>query len=469
MQITDKRALSRRDFLKQAAIAGAAASTGLTGLTHALAAPPAQDTVNIRAMIINPARVTAFENIVPAFKEKHPNINIEFVGVAAAEWDEFLSKVSVILASGQQLDNLEVSNEGFQLFVSNTIVRPLDELVLDDPEIADFMADVNPAMIESHMYEGSLYNLAFLWAAAGINYNKRLFDQARLEYPTNDWTVEDFQNAARTIRELGDDIYGYAWPNRPWGGFTPWSYANDSTLVNAEQSEGGDWLWDKFYPDMTAEERAQRGGGWKWTTSNANDPKNVEALQMLTDLAQVDNAAYMVGPGGMGELHTAFIGGKLGMMVSHRAWIAVFRNGGMSLDDYDVVYHPLWKTRKPQFGASGLAVTTLSQHPDEAFLWLKHMTARETQAAFISGGVHTASRRSVTNAPEQNEGIAPSNWQAYYGMLDDNVAMPVPAPSQNRDFTNALTKWFSLSGNGEATPQAALDGLHEELTAILGG
>jgi ABC-type glycerol-3-phosphate transport system substrate-binding protein len=129
----------------------------------------------------------------------------------------------------------------------------------------------------------------------------------------------------------------------------------------------------------------------------------------------------------------------------------------------------MWKTRKPQFGASGLAVTTLSPHPDEAFQWLKHMTSRETQGAFIAGGTHTASRRSVTNAPEQNEGVAPSNWQAYYGMLDDNEAIPVPAPSQNRDFTNSLTKWFSLAGNGEATPQAALDGLHEELTAVLGG
>ena len=467
MQTTNKKVLSRRDFLKTAAVAGAA--TALTGTLPALAAPPAQDAVNIRAMIINPARVAAFENIVTPFKEQNPNINVEFVGVAAAEWDEFLSKVSVILASGQQLDNLEVSNEGFQLFVSNGLVRPLDELVQNDPDIADFLSDVNPAMIESHMYEGSLYNLAFLWAAAGINYNKKLFDQAGLEYPTNDWTVEDFQTAARAISELGDDIFGYGWPNRPWGGFTPWSYANDSTLVNAEQSEGGDWLWDTFYPDLTEEERARRGGGWKWTTSNANDPKNVEALQMLTDLAQVDNAAYMVGPGGMGELHTAFIAGKLGMMVSHRAWLATFKGGGLTPDDYDVVYHPMWKTRKPQFGASGLAVTTLSQHPDEAFLWLKHMTARETQAIFIAGGAHTASRRSVTNAPEQNEGIAPSNWQAYYGMLDDTEAMPVPAPSQNRDFTNALTKWFSLSGNGELTPQAALDGLHEELTTVLGG
>jgi multiple sugar transport system substrate-binding protein len=323
-------------------------------------------------------------------------------------------------------------------------------------------------MIESHMYQGSLYNLAFLWAAAGITYNKRLFDQAGLDHPTNDWTVEDFQAAARAISALGDDIYGYGWPNRAWGGFTPWSYSNDSTLVTAEQSEGGEWLWDTFYPDLTEEERARRGGGWFWSTSNANDPNNVEALQMLLDLNQVDDAAYLVGPGGMGDLHTAFVSDKLGMMVSHRAWIARF-NQDMTPDDYDVVFHPMWKSQKSQFGASGLAVTSLSQRPNEAFEWLKHMTSRETQGIFIANGAHTASRRSVTNAPEQNDGIAPAGWANYYAMLDDLEALPVPAPSQNRDFTNANVKWFSLAGSGELNAQEALDGLHEELVAILGG
>jgi ABC-type glycerol-3-phosphate transport system substrate-binding protein len=419
-------------------------------------------------MVINPDRVAAFEALIPPFAEANPNINVEFVGIAAAEWDEFLSKVTVILAAGEQLDNLEVSNEGFQLFTSNGIVRPLDDLVQGDPAIADFLADVNPAMIESHMYEGSLYNFAFLWAAAGITYNKPLFDQAGLDYPTNDWSVEQFQDAARAISELGEDIWGYAWPNRQWGGFVPWSYVNDTNLVEPEQSEGGDWLWDSFYPDLTEEERARRGGGWKWTTSTANDPKNVEALQMLMDLAQQDNAAYMVGPGGMGELHTAFTTGKLGMMVSHRAWIRVFTGAGMTPDQFGVVFHPMWKSQKSQFGASGLAVTTLSQHPDEAYAWLKHLTSREVQGTFINGGAHTASRRSVTNAPEQNEGIAPEGWENYYAMLDDLEALPVPAPVNNRDFTNSLVKWFSLASSGEATAQQAMDGIHEEIAPILG-
>jgi len=96
------------------------------------------------------------------------------------------------------------------------------------------------------------------------------------------------------------------------------------------------------------------------------------------------------------------------------------------------------------------------------------MTSRETQAVFINGGVHTASRRSVTNAPEQNEDIAPSNWRAYYAQIDDVEAYPVPAPAQYTDFDTSLTKWMSLAMNDGMNAQEALDGFTDEVNAILG-
>jgi multiple sugar transport system substrate-binding protein len=267
----------------------------------------------------------------------------------------------------------------------------------DQAGIQEYFDDVSPIFIEAVMNEGSLYNLPNLWAAAGIMYNKKLFDQAGLDHPTNDWTVEDFLTAARAISALGDDIIGYGWPNRHWGGFVAWSFANDSSILVTEQQEGGDWLWDTFYADMSADERAKRGGGFWYPASNANDPKNVEALQMLQDLAWVDNAA--IAPAGFGDLFTGFQTGKLGMMTSHRAWVSRFNAAGLTRDDYDVVYMPQWKTQKSQFGASALAITTLSQHPEEAWRLLRYLTSRSVQDAYVAGGVHTATRRSVATDP----------------------------------------------------------------------
>jgi multiple sugar transport system substrate-binding protein len=462
---TTPNTVSRRDFLKQ--VSAAAGALAASGVIPVLARPAEQDAILIRSVIINQQRIPAWESILPTFYEQFPNVNVELIAIPGDDWTNFLQKTAVMIASGQQVDNVELANEGFQLFTNSGIIVQLDDLVQNDPDIADFFQDVAPEMIESHMLDGHLYNLAFLWAAAGINYNKRLFDQADLEYPTNDWTLDDFTAAARAIGGLGDDVFGYAWPNRQWGGFVVWSYANDATLLEPEHTSGGDWLWDTFYPDMSPEERALRGGGWKWVRATANDPRNVEALQMLMDLAAEGNTSYMVNPAGLNDLIAAFTTDKLGMMVSHRAWIARFLGAGMTPDDFDVVYHPMWATQRPQFGASGLAVLTLSQHQEEAFAFLKHMTSRETQATFITGGVHTASRRSVTNDPAQNEGVAPSNWQAYYGMLDNLEAMLVPAPQNNQGFTDAMTRWISLAMSGELSAQEALDGFNTDLEAAL--
>jgi multiple sugar transport system substrate-binding protein len=463
-----KFGFSRRDFLKQAAAAaGAIAASGMAGTAMALARPVGQEIIPLRAMTIGgPERAATFEAVIGAFREAHPNWDLQWVPVAATEWDAYLARVATILASGQQLDNIEIGTEGFLLFASSGISRPLDELVAaNQDEMQGFFSDVSPKLIEAVMYNGSLYNLPSLWAAAGIYYNKRLFDQAGLEYPTTSWTVEDFANAARAIRGLADDTFGYGFANRHWGGFVPWSFIRDSSILVTEQFEGGDWLWDTYYPDMSEEERAQRGGGYTYTASMANDPRNVEALQFLQDLAWVDDAAYT---GNLPDIQTAFATGKLGMMVSHRAFISVFRNVGLSYEDFDVTYMPMWESQKAQFGGSGLAIATLSQHPNEAWELLKYMTSPSTQSAYIMGGIHTASRRSVTNAPEQNEGVAPENWPVYYNQLDELPAVPIPAPPQNRDFTTIFTRYIGLAMANEMAPQEALDNMHGELNRMLG-
>jgi multiple sugar transport system substrate-binding protein len=461
-----RKTLSRRDFLKQAALTtGALAAAGLPAVT--LASPPQQEPVFLRAMTIGDnARAQTFENVLGEFREANPDIDLELVPVAAPEWDQFLAKVATILAAGEQLDNVEVGTEGQLTFANAGIIRALDDFVMAEQEdVQEYFSDVNPIFVEAVMYEGSLYNLPNLWAAAGIMYNKHLFDQAGLEHPTNDWTVEQFLEAARAINDLGDDIFGYGWPNRHWGGFVAWSFANDSTILTTEQFEGGDWLWDTFYADMPAEARARRGGGFWYPSSNANDPRNVEALQMLQDLAWVDNASMT--PAGFGDLFAAFTSNKLGMLPSHRAWVANFTAAGLTPDDYDVVYMPRWKTQKSQYGASALAITTLSQQPEAAWRLLRYLTSKDVQNAYVAGGVHTATRRSVATDPVQNE-VGPNNWSAFYGMVDEIDAAPIPAPPQNRDFTVSFTKWIGLAMANEATPQDALDNMHNELNALLG-
>ena len=55
---------------------------------------------------------------------------------------------------------------------------------------------------------GKQYGLPESFSNVVLIYNKDLFDQAGVSYPTDDWTQDDVQNAAEKIRALGDDIFG---------------------------------------------------------------------------------------------------------------------------------------------------------------------------------------------------------------------------------------------------------------------
>jgi multiple sugar transport system substrate-binding protein len=458
--------MSRRSFIKSAgAAAGALAVFQFVGGSPVMARPPRQDTIPLRAITIGgPPRAETFEAVVAEFRENNPNVDLEWVPVPVIEWNDYLTKVATIIAGGQQIDMIEVGTEGLQLFASRGISRPLDEYVLDDADtMSEYFGDVNPVFVETMMYEGSLYNLPWLWAGVGIFYNKNLFNQAGVDFPTDDWTVEDFQEAARAIGALGDDVFGYIWPNRHWGGFIAWSFANDANILEQAQFEGGDWMWDRFYPDV--ENRAARGGGFYWPRSTANDPNNVEALQMLQDLAYVDDVSFAAP---IPDMLAAFTNDQAGMIPSHRAWVATFNNAGLTPDDFDVALMPRWKRQKTQFGCGGLTIATLSPNPDVAWSLLQHMIRPSTMDAYVRGGVHTSPRRSVANDPAQHEDIGPDNWQAFYNMVDVLDAAPIPSPPENREFDSIMTGNIGLAMANEMPAQDALDKMHEELTALLG-
>ncbi len=461
---SSKTAISRRQFLKWTA-AGTAAAT-LLGNKVVRATSGRQTTQTLRVVLFGaPDRAKTFEYLGKGFQAANPAINVEFLGVPGAEWDEFFSKVSTMLASGQNIDLIEVGTEGLQLFASKKFIQPLDERIQADKTFwQEYFDDVPPQLVEAMMYDGKLYNMPFLWGPAVIFYNTKLFKQAGVQPPKPDWTKDDFLAAAQAVHKLGDDIYGFGWPNRHWGGLIPWVFVQDSNILKQTQFEGGDWLWKTFYPDnKTAQGRK---GGVHWPESMANDPRNIEALQFLQDLTWKEKVAPA--PADFGQLANFFSNGKLAMLPAHRFMIGRLIGAGMTRDDYDVVFMPKWTTQRHQFGTSGLAITTNTKLADQAYEMVKHLTRKENMGAYVKGGVHTSPRRSVNNDPEQSKAIGPNNPTIFYDALDKFPgSAPIPAPPPNKDFTATFVKYVGLAMSNELSAKDALENMHKELSVIL--
>jgi multiple sugar transport system substrate-binding protein len=118
-------------------------------------------------------------------------------------------------------------------------------------------------------------------------YNKKLFDQAGIAYPTADWTWTDFRSAAQKLTNTANKQFG-------------WAYVNDG-------SEDTVWrfcalLWqaggDLLTPDNTK--------------AAFNSPAGLKAMTLLRDMAVTDKSVYL--DSGNGNYLNLFNSGKIAML-----------------------------------------------------------------------------------------------------------------------------------------------------------
>jgi multiple sugar transport system substrate-binding protein len=71
-------------------------------------------------------------------------------------------------------------------------------------------------------------------------YNRALFDQAGVAYPTDDWTWEDLYAAAKKITKADGSVYGFACPNNNnQAGWYNLIYGNNGYVISEDKKKSG--------------------------------------------------------------------------------------------------------------------------------------------------------------------------------------------------------------------------------------
>ena len=405
----------------------------------------------------------ARQSLVDAFTARHPDISVRLQAVQGTDWADFFAKILTMVAAGTPPDVCVVATEGAQLFAER-LAEPLDEFIKRDAaQVQDYFDDVHPSLIEAFMYKGSFYQMPIDFNAANMYFNTEAMRRAGVPYPAADWTHQDFLTMARQMRQAaGSGFVPFYWTNRLWGGIVPWLYINDTSFLTETKSPGGEWLWDRFYPDH----KGAYSGGFLWEGSNASDPKVAESFEFVRALVE-EGLGTSPAQGGGNELVGQFSGGSIGMTPAGGFWVQGLSEAGLTPQDYDVAYFPKWRTQRHQFGAAGYAILKTSERKDEAWEWVKFCTSREgMQLAFPSPNT-TPTRRSMCNEALYSQ-KGPAHWKVFYDTLDQLPCAPIPAPPQQAAVETALIKNVlgAVTGSAAALP-AALERLDEDLTRAL--
>ncbi|GGV29681.1 hypothetical protein GCM10010260_82740 [Streptomyces filipinensis] len=443
---------SRRALLRYGAYgAGAAALAGTAASWDRLTGAdiPGRDDGSLVVATLGSAFSPAgIRTLVAGFRALHPGIKVRVNAVQAVDWSDFFAKILTQIAAGTAPDLVYVATEGVQLFARHLGV-PLDRWVRRDAaELREYFADVHPSLVESMMYEGSLYQLPIEFNAADMYLNTRVLHQAGADLPADDWTRDDFTALLRRMKKANDSHFTpYFWTNRLWGGVVPWLFANGTNLLAESRAPGGGWLWDCFYP---AAQRRGRGGGFRWTTPQATNGRVEEAYDYLAGLIQEGLCTRPEGGNGQ-NLIGVFSTGRVGVTPAGGFWAGGLHLAGMRDDAFDVRYFPRWRTRRHQFGAAGYALLRTSKKQDAAWEFIKYSARLDTLTELFSTNQTTPARRSMLAAGRYRE-TGPAHWRIFYDTLDAFPDTgPVPAPPQVAEVTQVLLKH---TGTALASPRS---------------
>ncbi|HEX3050083.1 MAG TPA: sugar ABC transporter substrate-binding protein [Aggregatilineaceae bacterium] len=163
---------------------------------------------------------------IEAWKETYcPGAEVD---LQVQPWDQYWDLLKTNAAGGELPDVFNVSQDRFFFYADNDALLDLqpywDEYGVDTSLWGAGTVDPYRWGENNDLYAGPVN-----WDTIAIYYNKDMFDAAGLEYPTADWTWDDF--AADAAALTTDDVYGALTYLEYQAGYPNWIAATGTTPV----------------------------------------------------------------------------------------------------------------------------------------------------------------------------------------------------------------------------------------------
>jgi multiple sugar transport system substrate-binding protein len=382
-----------------------------------------------------------WDGIIATFHEQNPNINVTYVPIPGDSWGEYFDKIATLIAGGSAPDVVRVAIEGTKLFVAKDLAMPLDDFAEGDEEIAEFRDDVNEQLLNVFVIDGNTYQFPFDWNNMVMFYNTAMFEEAGLERPAEDWSVDEWLEIAQmlTKRTAGSnepEVFGFGTAVQYFAGMMPWIFNFGGNLLSED-----------------------------WTESQVNSPEVVEAITFMRDLIWEHEVAPQA-PSSHNDILNLAASGRLAMWGGGRWPTLTLTRAGFY--DFDVQYWPVQRTQITEFGVGGFPILKSTQHADQAWSWVKYLTTKEAFEVITKLGQSIPARRSMAQSESMFE-LPPTHANIYYESVDSRPARAVPSPAQYNVVEATMRRYLGQILANEIAPEEGLDSAHAEVSEILAG
>ena len=385
-----------------------------------------------------------------AYFTEQTGIKVKVEGVQAGSWGELAQQIATSAYSGNLPDCGDLATEAVTSLVAADLLYPLDEFIeRDKNEMKESLDEIDPILLNAHVYSGKTYSLPTTWNRVCLFFNKNVLAAAGVtpdnpHYPHAGWKVDDFLYCCGEITK--DNIvsgsnnkYGYKIDNQYFLTVEPWLNAFGTSILNSD---------------------------WTKTTINSDNAK--ECFQMLYDMMNSTDVKkqYSTKFGGTKE-YDLFYANKLGFMSVTMEYVYYLYSGGFNnstgnpsklKDGYDVIEFPSsGENSKTTIGVGACPIFKTSKNKEAAWKLCKFISSKEFQEGYLVDTPWAIpSIRSAFNILKQKD-FFPINGQLFYDAL--NNSSMIPAPSSYNAIELEIRRWFggylgkttgfTLSGTGK--------------------
>lgn len=304
---------------------------------------------------------TELDTALPDFYQKYPNIKVEVMLLSGAD---YATKVKTSVVAGEQVDVIETTTTNLERSQASSFYLELGDLA------GNFGVDVQKIYgdyAKQLTVDGKLYGIPKYLQPAGIWYNKKMFDEAKIPYPTADWTWDEFFDLAGklTVKDASGKIARYGAADLNFS-------QNDlyTSVLNLALYSGSQLFKDDG-------------------SLNIDDPNIIKAVRQYYDATVVNQSMPDISTIVTEKLNPVYdmYKGKWAMLIGGRNTAMFFdvhkTSGNLPAEDdeagiYQLAFMPKWDASSPAKQAAdivlGDSIAKICKNPDEAFAFIQWHT-----------------------------------------------------------------------------------------------
>ena len=417
-------------------VAGVLASLMAMSGTANICAADTEENVHLSmAFWAEQSEIDRLDQLLEIWKADHPNVTLDYTYCSGPDYP---TKLQVWFSSGKAPDVIRMSRDIFSPFASEDLFADLTPYL----EASGSAGCWDESLLDIFDFDGELLSLPYMYSNYVIAYNKDIFDEANLEYPTADWTETEFVELAKTLTsgEGPEKTYGM-W----FGGWV-------CELVRALYGE------PKMYDTENMVMQA------------TNNEKFKAAFQLLGDLHK---DGYCSNEVTKTTTTGGFVTGKYAMTIAMTGDIASYQKQIGDNFKWDIVELPISETYDTRWNTNmrlqGFGMSKTTEHPELAYDLIEYMTTNyEVQKAVDEDGVGIPALTEYLESEEfktnYGGGLA-YNKEAFVNMA--KVGTSWEYAGIWADINDTLTSEFNAYITGATDIDTALDNLQKKGEAVI--